>query len=297
MKRKLILLMVLTGLFIGYIGVQFVVLSKQNEYGRLQIASSPNTNVFLDNINVGRTPYDQKVKIGDHAVKLIPDREATATATWQGKVKVFKNALSYVNRELGNSDITSAGEIFTIIPADVEQRMAGTGQVYVETEPVGAIVYLDTDEKGVAPLVLSEILKGTHELSIYMPGFFRRTQKINVEEYRKVNASIKLAIDQEAQKKAASDSAKLNPKNASDSAKLSPTPTGAKPSKKTAKILQTPTGFLRVRTEPNVNASESARVSPGDTFTVIEEQPNWLKIPYADGKEGWISSQYVKVEE
>lgn len=295
-KGKLILLTILIILFVGYIGAKFLVLDKQNEFGQLQIVSSPNTNIFLDNVNVGRTPYDQKVKIGDYTIKLIPDKEATATATWQGKVRVSKNALSYINRELGNSYITSAGEIFTITNADAERKMSGTGEIYVETEPVGAIVYLDTDEKGVAPLVLAEISKGTHELSIYMPGFFRRTQKVNIEEYRRVNANIKLAIDQDAQRKQASDSARIN-RTASDSAKLSPSPTGPKQAQKTVTILQTPTGFLRVRSEPNVKASESARVNPGDKFSIIEEQPNWYKIPYADGREGWISSQYARIGE
>lgn len=296
-KGKLILLTVLTVLFVGYIGVKFLVLDKQNELGQLQIVSTPNTNVFLDNVNVGRTPYDQKIKIGEYAVKLIPDREASSTATWQGKIRVYKNSLSYISRELGNSDITSAGEIFTITKTDASQKVAGTGEIYVETEPVGAIVYLDNDEKGVAPLLLAEIPKGTHELSVYMPGFFRRTQKVNIEEYRKVNAQIKLAIDEAAQKQQASDSARLNPKPATDSAKLTPSPTGVQAGQKTATILQTPTGFLRVRAEPNVNATESARVNPGEKFTVLEEQANWYKIPYAEGKEGWVASQYVRIEQ
>lgn len=297
MRGKLILLTILTIMFVGYIGVKFLVLDSQNEFGQLKIASSPNANVFLDNVNVGRTPYDQKVKIGDYAIKLIPDHEATATASWQGKLHVYKNALSYVNRELGSSDINSAGEIYTITAASRENRKSGSGEVYIETEPVGAIVYLDNDEKGIAPLLLAEIPKGTHELSIFMPGFFRRTQKVNIEEYRRVNATIKLAIDQEAQRKQASNSAALERKPATDSAKLSPTPTGAKPSGKTVTILQTPTGFLRVRTEPNVNAPEAAQVNPGDKFTVLDEQPNWYKIPYADGKEGWVASQYAKAEQ
>lgn len=295
-KGKLILLTVLTVLFVGYVGVKFLVLDKQNELGQLQIISTPNTNIFLDNVNVGRTPYDQKIKIGEYAVKLIPDREATSTATWQGKVRVYKNSLSYISREMGTSDITSAGEIFTITKTDAAQKVSGTGEIYVETEPVGAIVYLDNDEKGVAPLLLAEIPKGTHELSIYMPGFFRRTQKVNIEEYRKVNAQVKLAIDREAQKQQASDSARLQSKEATDAAKLTPSPTGQQAGQKTITILQTPTGFLRVRAEPSVNASESARVSPGDQFTVLEEQTNWYKIPYADGKEGWVASQYARVE-
>jgi hypothetical protein len=46
------------------------------------------------------------------------------------------------------------------------------GEIYVETEPQGAIIYLDNDEKGVAPLILEEVVQGEHELSVFLPGFF-----------------------------------------------------------------------------------------------------------------------------
>ena len=56
-----------------------------------------------------------------------------------------------------------------------------TGEIEVETEPTGAIVYLDNDDKGVAPLILTDVPSGTHELSVFLPGFSRRTQKINID--------------------------------------------------------------------------------------------------------------------
>lgn len=61
------------------------------------------------------------------------------------------------------------------------------------------------------------------------------------------------------------------------------------------KILKTPTGWLRVRTEPSVAASEAAKIKPNEEYPLLEEQEDWFKIQYnEDGeeKEGWISSQY-----
>jgi len=51
------------------------------------------------------------------------------------------------------------------------------GEIYIETEPTGALVYLDNEEKGVAPLILADVPSGIHELSVFLPGFLRRTQK------------------------------------------------------------------------------------------------------------------------
>lgn len=283
MQKKLLLLFILVLLFGVFIAVRFLLAGKQDVYGRLQIISSPNASVFINNVASGQTPFDSsRQKAGEYIIKLIPDNVATQTASWQGKVQVYKNALTYVNRELGSSDLTSAGEIFTVIP--MEKANGAYGEVYIETEPQGAIVYLDNDEKGVAPVVLADVTKGDHELSVFMPGFLRRTQKINVDAGYRVNANFKLAIDENQQ---------LIPTPRPDGDKEATQ--SAEPEKKTVTIKDTPTGFLRVREEPSVNASESAQVKPGETFDVLEENSNWYKISYSPGKSGWISAEYTTV--
>lgn len=284
MKVKLILLTILVLLFLGYVGVKFLFLDKQNQFGRVKVLSSPATSVFINNVESGKTPYEGQLKVGDALIKLIPQGEATSTASWQGKVKIYKNTLTYINRELGSSEIASAGEIFTATRMDKKPSTPDTGEIYVDTDPVGAIVSLNNDEKGIAPLVLSNIPKGQHEISVYIPGFFRRTQKVNIESGFRVNAQFKLAVDEDQKK----EEEKRKEKNASDSAKLK--------KKITVVIKETPTGFLRVRQEPSVNASESAQVKPGDKFELLAEQEGWYKISYEKGKEGWISAQYSSKE-
>ena len=283
MKAKLVLLTILVSLFGIFVLLRFFILDKQNLYGKLKIISSPSSSIFIDNLNIGRTPFEDKYKVGEYFLKLIPEGIATETASWQSKIKIYKNALTYVNRELGASDLTSAGEIFTIIKMDKPSKNANFGEIYVETDPAGAIVYLDNDEKGVAPLILTDVLKGDHELSVFMPGFFRRNQKVNVESGYRINASFKLAMDQSSSLNASGIEKK---QEATDSAAVE---------KKMVLIGDTPTGWLRVREDASVDASEAARIKPGEKFEWVETQDGWYKIKYDTEKLGWVSSEYSSI--
>jgi hypothetical protein len=305
MKIKLFLLLLLFALFGGFLAVKFFILDKQNASGRLKILSSPAAGVFVDNVPVGKTPYEDKYKVGEFMLKLIPEGESSQTASWQGKVKVYKNTLTYVNRELGISDVTSAGENFTSTRMETPPKSSNYGEISVETEPVGSIVYLDNDEKGVAPLLLADVVKGDHELSVFMPGFFRRTHKVNVDPGYRVNASFKLSIDTtqqppiaEEQKSTPSGEIKPTGTKPTDTKQVATKPTDALPipqadlTQPNVLIKDTPTGWLRVRSEPSLGGSESARIKPGETYLLLEEQAGWYKIKLPD-KDGWISSQYA----
>lgn len=291
MKKKLLLLFLLLLIFAGFIGTKFYILDKQNAFGRLKIVSSPATEVFVDNVPLGGTPYDDKYRIGEYLVKLIPDKGATDTASWQGKINVYKNAVTYVNRELGNSDVTSAGEIFTITKMEQKPKNDSVGEISVSTEPTGVIVYLDNDEKGIAPLILADVLKGDHEISVFMPGFFRRTQKVNVVPGYRVNAEFKLALDTSSAPKETTPSAKLTP-GTTPSVQGEATKS-ATTAKTAVTILDTPTGFLRVRSSPSISADEVTQVKPGESYAYLDEQDGWYKIQIDAKTAGWVYSQYA----
>lgn len=285
------LLLVLVVLFIGFVLIRFFVFDRQNAYGRIKVVSSPGASVFINNAIIGKTPFEDKYKVGEYLLKLIPEGTSTETASWNGKVTVFKNALTYVNRELGSSDITSAGEIFTTQKMSSPPKDKNYGEIYIETEPQGAIITLDNDEKGIAPLILQDVLRGDHEISVFMPGFFRRTQKINVDPGFRVNASFKLAIDQ------SQASVNTTPKEATES---------AKPGTEYVIIDENPQGWLRVREDGSVEASEAAKVKPGEKYELMEEKTGWYKIKYNENEdglyegeftEGWVSSEYSSKSE
>ncbi len=291
MKNKLMLLLVLVMLFVGFVLIRFFVFDRQNAYGRIKVVSSPGASVFINNAIIGKTPFEDKYKTGEYLIKLIPEGTSTETASWNGKVTVFKNALTYVNRELGSSDITSAGEIFTTQKMTSPPKDKNYGEIYIETEPQGAIITLDNDEKGIAPLILENVLRGDHEISVFMPGFFRRTQKINIDPGFRVNASFKLAIDQ------SQASVNTTPKEATES---------AKPGTEYVIIDENPQGWLRVREDGSVESSEAAKVKPGEKYELMEEKTGWYKIKFNDNKdglyegefiEGWVSSEYSSKSE
>lgn len=277
-------------MFILFIVVKFLIVDNQNAYGRIKIVSTPSAGIFIDNVSVGKTPYEDKFKTGEFVVKLIPEGEGDQTVSWQGKVKINKNSLTYVNRELGKSEVTSAGEIFTITKMEKSPKNSTLGEVLVETEPSGAIVYLDNDEKGISPLVLQDVPRGDHELSVFMPGFFRRTQKINVEGEYRVNTQIKLSLDEN--QKTLDQTLEEKRKESSASAQQNQE---AKVIEKIT-IQSTSTGFLRVRSEPSLAGEEVGQVKPGETYDILEEQNGWYKIKF-DETEGWVSGQYAKKEE
>src|SRR3989338_8561610 len=283
MKRKLFFLLILFIIFIVAIGVRFLISKNSAKQGKVHILASPEANVVIDNKAVGKTPYQAPLDEGEYLVKLIPDaKEASDSASWNGKIKIYRNTLTFISRELGASDIASSGVIFSVKPMDKKPEKKDTGEIEVKTEPDGSIVFLDNEEQGIAPLIMSDVPQGDHELSVLSPGFFRRSQKVKVESGYRVIAEFKLAIDP-THKKVDSENKDIE---ATKSAKTS--------QKIILTIKETDTGWLRVRIAPSLTASEAAKVNPGDTFELLDEEAGWYKINYEENKEGWISSNYVE---
>jgi hypothetical protein len=62
---------------------------------------------------------------------------------------------------------------------------------------------------------------------------------------------------------------------------------------KTVTIKTTPTGWLRVRDLPNLNGKEIAKVDVGAKYELLEEQTGWAKIKISESLSGWVSSDYI----
>jgi hypothetical protein len=301
MKKKLLVIIILVAVFLLFIFVRFFFLDKRSNFGKIKIVSSPAASVFINDVNVGKTPYeDASLEVGDYSLKLIPEGKDKSTVPWDDKVQIHKNTLTYISRELGTSELTSAGEVLTVVPMENKPK-GNAGEIYIDTEPTGAIIYLDNDEKGIASIVLQDVPPGDHELAVYLPGFFRRAQKIQVEKGYQVRAKFKLALDQshktleeellEKRKEASAEAKKREEeKEASNEAETkTSTTTGT-----TVEVLDTPTGFLNVRSEPSVDGDIVTTVAPGDTYEYSDTQDGWYKITTDDGSVGWVSGDYVE---
>jgi len=269
----LIGLILLVGIFWGG---KFILERKGGDKGGLKVTSIPQASVFLEADNLGRTPFESdKIKSGDYTLKLVPEDAETAVSSWQGKIKVSTNVLTYVNRELTDSDLTSAGEVLSL-----EKIPGKSSEIAITATPEGAKISLDGEEKGAAPLILKNISAGDHEISLSASGFIERSIKIRTSRGYKLIADFQLAL-------IPGEEGKTGKKEGQEEG----------PAKPYVKILDTPTGWLRVREEPSTAATEAAKVNPGETYPLLEEKEGWFKIEYETGKEGWISGKYAeKVE-
>ncbi|MEX0587240.1 MAG: SH3 domain-containing protein [Patescibacteria group bacterium] len=58
-------------------------------------------------------------------------------------------------------------------------------------------------------------------------------------------------------------------------------------------ILDTPIGYLRVRSGPGTSYSQIGQAPEGSKYTYLGEQGDWFKIQFGS-KEGWVSKDYSK---
>ena len=295
MKIKLLIVFILTTVF-GVVvlarGIYLKNFSGSKE-GFLTVEASPASSVFLDDNLIGKTPVQSfQLSVGKHKIKVIPEGIAGDTATWEGKIEVTDSSLTYVSVNLGKNAATTAVTIAYITNPEKKLKK-DTGAIVVDTEPAGAIVYLNNDEKGVAPIRMEEVPLGAHEIRVSLPFFFNRIQKIKLRENEVVNLYFKLAVD-ESQKKV--DLPDQQDQDVEESEQK-------EQSNKKVRIKETPTGWLRVRSRPGLGGQELAKVKTGAVFELLEEDAGWVKIRFnnrqedlesGEFEEGWVSGRYIE---
>lgn len=315
MKNKLFLILVIIIILgVVFFLVRFLLGRGKNAQAILKITSEPQTSIFLDNENIGKTPYEDKVKSGEYTIKLIPESTVENVISWEGKVKLNPNLLTFINRDLKDSEVNSGGEILTL-----EKITENGAEISVVSTPDGAIVTVSGEEKGTTPLLIKDLKPDSYELSVTNTGFKSRSVKIKTTSGYRLSAVFNLAASGEViaspsptpssvlsaeNKASATPKASIKPSptasaksSPSGSPKSSPKAKTSPPPKPYIEIEETPTGFLRVRKE--ADGEEVGRVNPGEFYALLDEDTvaggtSWYKIEYETDKEGWVSSQYAK---
>lgn len=290
MRRKLGFLFFILAIFaLIIVGIK-ILGNREPAQGELKIDSNDPAGIFLGTTHLGQTPYEDKVNAGEYTLKLVPDSTAATLSSWQGNIQIVSGLLTYVNADLGDSDFTTAVDVLSL-----EKVTSKVSEIAVTTNPDGATVALDGETRGVTPVSLSQVAAGDHTLAVSSPGFITRTIRLKTTEGYRLNADIKLALSPEGG--VASQSAQTITPTTTGSSAPSASSSASTLTKPYAVIKDTPTGYLRVRMDPSTNATEAARVNPGDKFSILDTQDGWYKISYDGKNDGWISGQYAdKVE-
>lgn len=254
-------------------GISVFVLNSNLGKGALQVTSEPNSKVYLDGKYIGQTPLclcqlKDMVNVGDYDIRLVPTQGNFVP--FEQKIPISQKVLTVVDRSFKEGG-QSSGSVISL-----SKLLSGNGvSLSVISLPAGARVYLDSGDVGSTPVKKSDVTESDHEIKLTKEGYQDKTIRIKTVGGYQLNALVFLGS---------------NPQASSPSATSTPAPISVTK----ILILDTPTGFLRVRSEPSLNGSQVGQVLPGEKYDLLDEQNGWYEIKLKDGTVGWVSSQYAQ---
>lgn len=269
MVRKILFIfspvILLTIIFIALL----VFLNRNSGKGALQVTSLPKSKVYINASLVGETPLclcqlSQMLKTGKYNIKL--DSEKPGLAPFETQIEISPNVLTAVDRSF---DLVGASQGSVISLRRINDSKLT--ELLVISSPSSASVFLDNSPVGTTPLSLKGLTVSDHDIKLSKDGYKDKIVKVKTVSGYSLEARVYLGINTKLLEEAPVASAQ---------AKL--------------KILSTPTGFLRVREDSNVDSFEIGQVKPGEEYEIIEEKVGWFKIKLSDSTAGWISASYVE---
>ena len=257
-------------------------LSQNSQKGALQVTAVPKSKVYLDNKLIGETPLckcegQDMLATGQYTLKVVS--EEGDLSPYEEKITVGASVLTVIDKTFGKGGF---GEEKTIALSKLTDEKAV--ELVIVSFPQDAQVFVDNTAFGKAPLSSKILTASDHELRLTKEGYKEKTIRIRTVSGYKLIVVATLGVLPDLGKAEASGSAQQVASNS------------AFPSVVKVTILDTPTGFLRVRESNSLGAVEITRVNPGDVFDFIDEKDGWFSIKLKDGKVGWISNQYAKKE-
>lgn len=257
--------------------------------GAIQVTSLPFSKVYLNNKFIGNTPLckcesGNMIPSGQYTIRLVPLQGTTAE--FQEKITITKGVLTVVDRKFGKG-AASEGSIITLLPLPDKK----SSELLIISFPDKAEVSVDSNNQGNTPRQINNITDSDHTLRLKKEGYKEKSIRIRTPAGYKLVAVIYMGIKDENSAFTPTVQPSLSQQpSLSIKPSLSPTPK----LKGTVTILQTPNGFLRVRQTASLDAAEIARVTPGDTYNLLDESNGWYEIKLQDGTLGWISSQFAQ---
>jgi hypothetical protein len=279
--KKILFIIVPILLAIFIFVVIFIVANKTTNKGALQVTSSPISKVYVDGKLIGQTPLckcevNDMITTGIHSVRLVSLQGNLEP--FEEKITIAPSVLTVVDRTFGPGS-SSQGSVISLTSISDKKD----AQVLVVSFPDKSQVFLDNNPSGLSPILLKGLTVSDHEIKITKDGYKDKTLKIRTVAGYKLEALVFLGVNLATA--TATVSAIPSP-----SPSVSPTPT----SSVKILILDTPTGFLRVRADSSLGAAEVGRVNPGETYDLLNETTGWYQIQLPNKTKGWVSSQYAK---
>ncbi|KKR44931.1 MAG: hypothetical protein UU51_C0002G0017 [Microgenomates group bacterium GW2011_GWC1_41_20] len=261
-------------------GVAFFLAGKFSpKPGGIRIETTPNSSVFINGSLVGETPYNDSFKAGTMILRLVPKGSGESLVPFETSITLEPGIETIVGRNFGTSEDNSSGYIISF-----QKTKAQTASLVVISQPTNAQVLVDGVSRGFSTYDISAIAPAKHTVTVKSPEYSDFSMTVNTLVGYRLTFYVKLG----------QGNIQENPSN-SDSQKIK---------MNVVTILDTPTGYLRVRSEPGSAGEEIAQVKPGETFPYLDTDVStgWIEIQYEASKSGlpsgiagWISGSYATV--
>ncbi len=277
MKKVLLFILPIFLALLVFFG--FLVFSSRNAIGKgaLQVTAIPQSNVYLNNRLIGKTPLCKcdpasMIPTGDYDIRVVPINSVLANEAFEQKISINKAVLTVVDRTFGPG-AASTGSVISLLPQEGNSSLAG---LFVASFPDGSDISLDDNPNGTTPLRLSSLTESDHNLLVHKSGYKDKQIRIHAVKGYVLSVIAFLGVDLSA-----SSSAGTVPV-------ASPTSSAQQ-----IVVLSTPTGFLRVHKDATITSAEIGQVKPSEQYDLLNEKTGWYEIKLASGS-GWISSSYAK---
>ncbi len=287
MKKKIVkIVLVLTGIIVlGLLVLLLLDFFNVQEAGIL-VEADPISTVYINNQEVGKTPYEVNRNPGEILLRIKPDSVNNIILDdYETKINLVSGIRTIVKRVFRETEESSSGVVVSF------EKLGGKeSYITVVSVPDNAQVLIDNKIYGYTPLRV-KVPAGDHNLIVSADKYLEKSLPIKVYAGYKLTASVKLAKSNETP--ATDEKELLKPTEIKTRVKMLPT----------IVINKTDIGFLRVRQGAGVNFPEVAEVKPGEEYEVIEENEDssWFKIKIGEISEawpaapveGWVSGEYV----
>jgi hypothetical protein len=259
MKRKKIIIFIIIFITLGIFGYLIINNFGKAKMASLQVDSNMDLIVYVDGIVVGRTPY-----IGTYNPKLV----TLKVGSYETQVNLEGGIKTIVKRDFNKDGTQSSGLVVSFVKND-----SSDATLAVVTDPGGALVKIDNILHGVTPININ-LTSGIHKLDLTANGFNESDLSLNLINGYKLIAIIDLlpTLSKQTEK-----------------------PETQTINQVMVQILSTPTGFLRVRSEPNSTSDQIGEVHPGEKYPFVkkDDKTGWFDIQLTATQSGWITNTYA----
>lgn len=241
----------------------------------LLVIAKPGATVFLDDKEIGASPLSKPVDPGEYTLELKKDGYFTRSI----KIAVragFRLNIS-ANLSLNPFPPTDPKSLSSPNPSLKVLDLSSNQPLLTSDYPAWALAAAFWDSRAQDQI--------TYDFYITFEGkiYDKQGSEVSLDSLAQVTGE--KTVGYLGDSSSAISSGATNALNSLSAKLYPPVPQ--------VEILQTGTGFLRVRSGPGKSYSEIGKATPGDKYKYLGEEGEWFKIDF-NGQEGWVSKEFSK---